>query len=323
MSVKESGNTLDDVIEYVRVEMYQLHLKDEAIKNKTIVLDDNEDDDNMNIEDEYLCSLKSNSNDKDITSASSDKESIETKDDKQKVMSEIQKSESSKCVTPKNKNARLQNDEKPRIIPPPQWFFPSWISFVQYGPFVSKDKRLPLLEITDASKKVVKSRTEKRKAEKLEKDLKRVNDSSSDRGFNTDQKIQLEIIDLTCQQTNDRSRESIIMGLCVQEAALTKQIDRAERMAERLAPNDIDNINNKWWSKVNFLINEQEKIIIQMAVLNKKAIDKSNGGTYEKQQSILTSNSGVLTNKSPEISVMTKPTEVEVISDISSNTTKE
>ena len=94
-------------------------------------------------------------------------------------------------------------------------------------------------------------------------------------------------------------------------------------MTERLAPNDIDNINNKWWNKVNFLINEQEKIIIQMAVLNKKAIDKSNGGTYEKQQSILTSNSGVLTNKSPDISVMTKPTEVEVISDISSNTTKE
>ena len=323
MSVKESGNTLDDVIEYVRVEMYQLHLKDEAIKNKTIVLDDNEDDDNMNIEDEYLCSLKSNSNDKASTSSSSDKESIETKDDKQKVMSDIQKSESSKCDTPKNKNTKPNKDEKPRIIPPPQWFFPCWISFVQYGPFVSKDKRLPLLEITDASKKVVKSRTEKRKAEKLEKDLKRVNDSSSDRGFNTDQKIQLEIIDLTRQQTNDRSRESIIMGLCVQEAALTKQIDRAERMAERLAPNDIDNINNKWWNKVNFLINEQEKIIIQMAVLNKKAIDKNNGGTNEKQQSILTSNSGVLTNKLPDVSVMTKPIEVEVISDITSYTTKD
>ena len=113
------------------------------------------------------------------------------------------------------------------------------------------------------------------------------------------------------------------MGLCVQEAALTKQIDRAERMAERLAPNDIDNMNNKWWSKVNFLINEQEKIIIQMAVLNKKAIDKNNGGTNEKQQSILTSNSGVLTNKLPDVSVMTKPIEVEVISDITSYTTKD
>ena len=29
MIVKESGNTIDDVIEYVRVEMYQQHLKQE------------------------------------------------------------------------------------------------------------------------------------------------------------------------------------------------------------------------------------------------------------------------------------------------------
>ena len=154
MSVKESGNTLDDVIEYVRVEMYQLHLKDEAIKKKTIVLDDNEDDDNMNIEDEYLCSLKSNSNDKASTSSSSDKESIETKDDKQKVMSDIQKSESSKCDTPKNKNAKPNKDEKPRIIPPPQWFFPCWISFVQYGPFVSKDKDYLFLKLLTPQRKL-------------------------------------------------------------------------------------------------------------------------------------------------------------------------
>ena len=53
------------------------------------------------------------------------------------------------------------------------------------------------------------------------------------------------------------------MGLCVQEQALTKQIHRAERMTERFAPNDIDNVNNKWWSKVNILILEEEKSLFK------------------------------------------------------------
>ena len=57
------------------------------------------------------------------------------------------------------------------VIPPPQWFFSSWFSFIEYGPFVKKEKRLPLLEISDASNKTVKSRVEKRKAEELEKDI--------------------------------------------------------------------------------------------------------------------------------------------------------
>ena len=43
-------------------------------------------------------------------------------------------------------------------------------------------------------------------------------------------------------------------------------------MAERLAPDDVDNPQNKWWNKVNSLIEKQERIIIQMADLNKDAL---------------------------------------------------
>ena len=34
------------------------------------------------------------------------------------------------------------------------------------------------------------------------------------------------------------------MGVCVQEQALNKQIDRAEKMDERFAPNEVDNLDN-------------------------------------------------------------------------------
>ena len=43
-------------------------------------------------------------------------------------------------------------------------------------------------------------------------------------------------------------------------------------MVERLAPDDADDPNNKWWIKVNNLIHKQEMVIIQMANLNKAAL---------------------------------------------------
>ena len=136
-----------------------------------------------------MSSIKSGSNKKDKILSSSN-ESNKNKEDKTEVKTQFKKTDSAKIVSQNTSSSKVNNRNlnKPRIVPPPQWFFPSWISFIQYGPFVSKEKRLSLLEITDASKNVVKSRAEKRKAEKLEKVLKRVNDSSADRGYNTDKK---------------------------------------------------------------------------------------------------------------------------------------
>ena len=191
--------------------------------------------------------------------------------------------------------------------------FPSWFSFLTYGPFVPKDKRLSSLEIIDASKKVGKSRAEKRKIGKLEKDVKRSNDDTSDRGFTTDQKLQLELINLTRQQTTDRTRESKLMGLCVQETAIAKQIDRAERTAERMAPNDIENPYNIWWKKVNNLLKEQESIITQMALLNKESSQPSLGGSQNSRGS--NPYDITLTNKLGDTS--SSNNELEEISDLS------
>ena len=85
------------------------------------------------------------------------------------------------------------------------------------------------------------------------------------------------------------------MGLCVQEQALTKQIDRAERIAEKLAPDEIENMDNKWWKKVHILMKQQEEIILQMANLNNTALDQNNGGGKENLGSNFDESS--LTNK--------------------------
>ena len=67
MEVYESGNTIDDVLEFVRTEMYQIYLRDESIKRKTIVLDSDELDDSKDLEDDYLSEKKLNNEKKTIT----------------------------------------------------------------------------------------------------------------------------------------------------------------------------------------------------------------------------------------------------------------
>ena len=63
MKVQESGNTIEDVIKFVCVEMYQLYVKEEAIKKKTIVLDDDCDlNDDSDLEDNNLSNIKDSSN---------------------------------------------------------------------------------------------------------------------------------------------------------------------------------------------------------------------------------------------------------------------
>ena len=57
MKVLESGNTIDDVIEFVRMEMFKLYLKEEEWKNRVIILNGNDSDNDSNnkdAKDKYL-----------------------------------------------------------------------------------------------------------------------------------------------------------------------------------------------------------------------------------------------------------------------------
>ena len=105
-----------------------------------------------------------------------------------------------------------------------------------FGIFISKEKYLSLLKISDDSQEVTKSRAEKRKADKILKDLQRRNDVINDRGYNTDQMLQLQLINIQRNKENDRSQESMLVGLSIQESALSRQIQQAEDCAICLCP---------------------------------------------------------------------------------------
>ena len=131
MSAKESGNTIEDAIEFVRVEMCKLHLKDNNAKKKPVIIDaecDDEFEDCIDVEDEYISSLKKeNSNAVDLhsdTPKSLDNSSPNTSStiaspEKHTIHSVTQSSSQPKS------HSSDKNDQEmiTEVIPPPQCFF--------------------------------------------------------------------------------------------------------------------------------------------------------------------------------------------------------
>ena len=46
-----------------------------------------------------------------------------------------------------NESVENDNEDLDSTVVPEDYFFPSWFSFIAYGPFVTKDQRLSLFEI--------------------------------------------------------------------------------------------------------------------------------------------------------------------------------
>ena len=75
-------------------------------------------------------------------------------------------------------------------------FFPGFMSFVICGPFADGDDRLACFELSDAVPGSNKGRAAKRKQEKMEKDVARMNDNTNKRGLTTDQLISMKALKL-------------------------------------------------------------------------------------------------------------------------------
>ena len=252
MQCKESGTTIDDVIEYVLFQMYQdENKKSNNDLNQTIELD-------RDFEDEIISSTDNHSalNNTNAENSNNDRTS----------------SEDNSSIAIENSNEKSMHNEIDTTIVPDDWFFPSFFSFICFGPFVEKENRLTLLEITDADKNVGKSRASKRKANNIEKELKRESDAQNKRGFSTDQELKLEIINLQKRKEEDRSRETILVGLSIQESAIDRQIQHAEKRAIRLSPDDETTRNSIHWKRVDLLIEKQNEVMKRISDINEEGM---------------------------------------------------
>ena len=108
----------------------------------------------------------------------------------------------------------------------------------------------------------VESRAKKRKRERKEKETERANDTNSDRGFSTDQKITMDHNEILRAKLKHQQGETQGIFLIAQEQALGRQIDSAERRATQRCK-DYDS-TNPYWKTEDDLLTEQQSINKQL-----------------------------------------------------------
>ena len=116
---------------------------------------------------------------------------------------------------------------------PDNFIFPSFFVFVVWGPYADVNNRLNLTLVNDDNKTSDREpRKDNRKRSLEEKSEESRNDNFNKRGFTTVQQIELENLNERRLERNDRQRESLIVGLSIEEAALSNSIEKAEKRAE-------------------------------------------------------------------------------------------
>lgn len=241
-SPKDSGDTVDDVIEYVRTEMYkEMHVNPTENDSDT---DEDEEIENSTQSNNLNESMDLESNDKENggDTTVSDGKDNSNNDDNDKEDDGV--------------SSRAIIDDDVEI--PSDWFFPSFISFVLFGPFVEDKNRLALFEEKEAPKGTHPSRSQKRKLDEAEKNCDRANDNSNDRGYSTDQKISIEGLRIQKLNHVQTTNESNLVALIAHESAIARQVDAAERRATvRCKKYDPNNVH---WKHVDTLLEEQAEL---------------------------------------------------------------
>ena len=179
----ESGSSIEDVIDYVRRQMYNILVVD---KNKYYDSDSNSEGEEI-IEENGIEDIEiSKEISKECTSSITDSNRAEASEDKDDG---------------NNSNANDlsvvgSSDEEEDIVPK-DYMFPSYYAFILFGPFADPDDRLTLLLTDDTSKsKKDGSRAQRRKTDQKEKLDNAAHDTSAVRGFSTDQRINIESLNV-------------------------------------------------------------------------------------------------------------------------------
>ena len=257
MQPKDSGDSIDDCIEYVRREMYKLHMKPK----------DNEDESDLDSESHDVLD-----NDED----SSVHDGIPPTIDNNSEVPNADNPTTSNATDVNVAEVEIHNDNQVSINPssseesidvPRDYLFPSFFVFVLWGPYVEPDKRLKMNLIEDNKKsKSNDSRKDSRKNDLEDKKDAARSDTNATRGFSTDQRIEISNLNERRQERLDRLRETSMVSLSIENSAITTSLTNAERRAEARCK-EYDP-NNVFWKKVDLLIEQQEEVVKKMALLN-------------------------------------------------------
>lgn len=94
------------------------------------------------------------------------------------------------------------------------------------------------------------------------KAIERASTETASRGFSTDQRINIENMNINRQRLNHQHQETQLVGLSIHESAIGRQIASAEaRAASRCAKYNPKNI---YWKRVDDLLEKQDNVTDDM-----------------------------------------------------------
>ena len=309
---KESGTTVDDVIDYVRLKMYNM-------SKSTVVIDDDDDDDVVNAFDEETTArnnrlINDNNNDDNTEDVSEANDSViikdindnknntldsdvivnvdsnlddkndevvdnivvETEQDSYKKMHDSNDGDSS-YNSSESDDSDDSDDESELKDPeqiPENYMFASFIAFVLWGPFADESHKLPLLLLSDADKRTVMPRAQRRKEAMKQKSLERDDSTTEVRGFSTDQRINIQALNINKNRLDHQKNQTYLVGLSIQESAMSRQVRQCEnRAANRCPVYDSENIH---WKVADDLIEKHNELVLSIRTKTEELFNNNN-----------------------------------------------
>ena len=294
---KESGTTVDDVIDYVRLKMYNM-------SKSTVVIDDDDDDDVVNAfneetikrnnretnEDNHDCNADddedvnedvniNDENDKkndtldgdDIVNdvGNKDEENDENEDknvDETEQRTDKKNDDSNDGDSSFKSSGSDDSDEDSEVENseeiPENYMFASFMAYVLWGPFANESDKLPLLLLADADKKTVMPRAQRRKATMKQNAIERDETTTEVRGFSTDQRINIQALNINKNRLDHQKNQPYLVGLSIQESAMSRQVRQCENRAANRCP--VYDSNNMHWKVADDLIAKHNELVLSI-----------------------------------------------------------
>ena len=133
-----------------------------------------------------------------------------------------------------------------------------------------EDRLLSFLTDDKSKKKGGGSRDLTRKDDLKRKISESHNDNTAIRGFTTEQRIDIETLNVHRQGMIDRQNEAIGVGVAIEAGVLDRLVNAAERRAEARCP-QYDK-NNTHWQRVDYLLAQQDSVLQRIHENNKRKI---------------------------------------------------
>ena len=153
------------------------------------------------------------------------------------------------------------------------------MAYVLWGPFAIESDKLSVFCLDDADKATVMSRSQRRKATIKKKAEERENDRSTVRGFSTDQRINIQALNINKKRLEHQRNQTFLVGLSIQESAMSRQIESAEKRATFRCP--VYDPFDIHWKIVDELIKDHSDLVKSIStktvqLFNNERDDKDN-----------------------------------------------